>query len=66
MINSFYTTFHYNAGYWSNYEEYNLPGGKTGFDIQETKLPTYRYENRTTTSVHCHQQAGSLSVFTDR
>ena len=41
MINSFQTTFHYNAGYWSNYEEYNLPGGKTGFDKQETKLPTY-------------------------
>ena len=41
MINSFQTTFHYNAGYWSNNEEYNLPGGKTGFDKQETKLPTY-------------------------
>ena len=41
MINSFQTTFHYNAGYWSNYEEYNLPGGKTGFDKQETKLSTY-------------------------
>ncbi|XP_027060571.1 uncharacterized skeletal organic matrix protein 5-like [Pocillopora damicornis] len=35
------TTFHYNAGYWSNNEEYNLPGGETGFDKQETKLPTY-------------------------
>ena len=41
MINSFQTTFHYNAGYWSNNEEYNLPGGETGFDKQETKLPTY-------------------------
>ena len=35
------TTFHYNAGYWSDYNEYNLPEGETGFDSQETKLPTY-------------------------
>ena len=35
------TTFHYNSGYWSNKNEYNLPGGKTGFDSQETKLPSY-------------------------
>ncbi|CAH3160812.1 unnamed protein product, partial [Pocillopora meandrina] len=35
------TTFHYDASFWSDYEEYNLPGGKTGFDKQETKLPTY-------------------------
>ena len=41
MINSFQITFHYDASYWSDYEEYNLPGGKTGFDKQETKLPTY-------------------------
>jgi len=34
-------TFHYNAGYWSDYNEYNLVGGETGFDSQETKLPTY-------------------------
>ena len=34
-------TFHYNSDYWSNQTEYNLPGGKTGFDSQETKLPTY-------------------------
>ncbi|KAL9952950.1 hypothetical protein ACROYT_G040283 [Oculina patagonica] len=34
-------TFHYNAGYWSDNNSYNLPGGKTGFDSQETKLPTY-------------------------
>ena len=27
--------------YWSNKIEYNLPGGETGFDSQETKLPTY-------------------------
>ncbi|XP_078345952.1 uncharacterized protein LOC144631400 [Oculina patagonica] len=34
-------TFHYYSDYWSNKTEYNLPGGKTGFDSQETKLPTY-------------------------
>ena len=35
------TTFHYNSVYWSNKAEYNLRGGETGFDAQETKLPTY-------------------------
>jgi len=34
-------TFHYDAGFWSNKIAYNLLGGKTGFDNQETKLPTY-------------------------
>ena len=34
-------TFHYSSGFWSNKNSYNLPGGKTGFDDQETKLPTY-------------------------
>ena len=34
-------TFHYNSGYWNDTNEYNLSGGKTGFDSQETKLPTY-------------------------
>ncbi|XP_078350799.1 uncharacterized protein LOC144635581 [Oculina patagonica] len=34
-------TFHYNSGYWSNKSDYNLPGGETGFDTQETKVPTY-------------------------
>ena len=36
------STFHYDSGYWSNRNEYNLPGGETGFDSQETKLATYR------------------------
>ena len=27
--------------YWSNKTEYNLRGGETGFDANETKLPTY-------------------------
>ncbi|CAH3111587.1 unnamed protein product, partial [Porites lobata] len=34
-------TFHYNAHIWSNKETFNLIGGKTGFDSQETKLPSY-------------------------
>ncbi|XP_022791158.1 uncharacterized skeletal organic matrix protein 5-like [Stylophora pistillata] len=34
-------TFHYSAHYWSDYKGYNLPGGETGFDGQESKLPTY-------------------------
>ncbi|XP_022795530.1 uncharacterized protein LOC111334107 [Stylophora pistillata] len=34
-------TFHYDSNYWRNKEEYNLPGGETGFDRLETKLPTY-------------------------
>ncbi len=34
-------TFHYNSDLWSNRNTYNILGGKTGFDLQETKLPTY-------------------------
>lgn len=34
-------TFHYDAHFWENNKEFNLPGGETGFDSQETKLPTY-------------------------
>ncbi|KAL9953690.1 hypothetical protein ACROYT_G041143 [Oculina patagonica] len=34
-------TFHYNSGYWSVKNDYNPPGGETGFGTQETKLPTY-------------------------
>ena len=35
------TTFHYDSCYWINREEYNVAAGETGFDTQETKLPTY-------------------------
>ncbi|XP_078349383.1 putative skeletal organic matrix protein 5 [Oculina patagonica] len=35
------STFHYNSQLWSNKNEFNIPGGKTGFDNHETKLPTY-------------------------
>ncbi|XP_078351863.1 putative skeletal organic matrix protein 5 [Oculina patagonica] len=34
-------TFHYNSQLWSDRNTFNLAGGKTGFDTQETKLPTY-------------------------
>nr|XP_058943699.1 uncharacterized skeletal organic matrix protein 5-like [Pocillopora verrucosa] len=34
-------TFHYDSQFWSNRNAYNFAGGKTGFDSQETKLPTY-------------------------
>ena len=34
-------TFHFDSKLWSNKSEFNLPGGKTGLDSQETKLPTY-------------------------
>ena len=34
-------TFHYDSILWSNNETFNIAGGETGFDSQETKLPTY-------------------------
>ena len=34
-------TFHYSSSFWSNEKVYNLAGGNTGFDKQETKLPCY-------------------------
>ena len=41
FLNLLQTTFHYCAPYWSNYKEFNLAGGETEFDGQESKLPTY-------------------------
>ena len=41
IFHKFQSTFHYDSQFWSNRTAYNLPGGKTGFDSQETKLPTY-------------------------
>ena len=38
---SFQATFHYDSHYWSDKNQYNILGGRTGFDSQETKLPTY-------------------------
>ena len=37
----FQRTFHYDSQFWSNRSGYNFAGGKTGFDSQEAKLPTY-------------------------
>ena len=37
----FQGTFHYDSQFWRDRSVYNLPGGKTAFDLQETKLPTY-------------------------
>ncbi|XP_078351800.1 putative skeletal organic matrix protein 5 isoform X2 [Oculina patagonica] len=34
-------TFHYDSQLWSDKNTSNLAGGKTGFDLQETKLPSY-------------------------
>ena len=34
-------TFHYEADLWENKNAFNLPGAETGFDSEETKLPTY-------------------------
>ena len=34
-------TFHYDSEFWSNNEIFNYDGGKTGFDLKETKLPFY-------------------------
>ena len=41
MAFKFQGTFHYDAPLWSDRFTYNLVGGQTGFDIEETKLPTY-------------------------
>ena len=40
-LNLLQTTFRYYAPYWSDYKGYNLPRGETGFDGQESKVPTY-------------------------
>ena len=34
-------TFRYDSEYWRDKKEYNPPGAKSGFDLQETKLPSY-------------------------
>lgn len=41
VLNFFQRTFHYNSHFWSNRNTYKLAGGRTDFDLQETKLPTY-------------------------
>ncbi|RMX35523.1 hypothetical protein pdam_00003830 [Pocillopora damicornis] len=34
-------TFNYNSELWINTDDFNPQGGETGFDLNETKLPTY-------------------------
>ena len=38
----FQRTFHYDSVLWTNNQSFNIDGGKTGFDAEETKLPSYR------------------------
>ena len=77
LFSTFQKTFHYDSKFWSDKNVFNLPGGKTGFDSEETKLPTYwntpfskiclgHDENQPTAQVYCHQQASKLSPLTDR
>ncbi|XP_020626496.1 uncharacterized skeletal organic matrix protein 5-like [Orbicella faveolata] len=35
------SNFHYDSDYWTSKTEFNRRGGQTGFDFDETKLPTY-------------------------
>ncbi|XP_031549613.1 uncharacterized protein LOC116287120 isoform X3 [Actinia tenebrosa] len=35
------STFKYTSALWGNKEPYNMPGGQSGVDHKETKLPTY-------------------------
>ena len=37
----FQKTFHYDSELWTNKQSFNIDGGKTGFDAEETKLPSY-------------------------
>ena len=34
-------TFGYNSIFWKNKESFNIEAGQTGFDLEETKLPTF-------------------------
>ena len=34
-------TFHYDSPFWTNKKEYGIPERETGFDDNESKLPTY-------------------------
>ena len=40
-LNYCQNTFHFDSVYWNSSKSYNLQGGQTGFDGNETKLPTY-------------------------
>ncbi|CAH3168370.1 unnamed protein product, partial [Pocillopora meandrina] len=40
-INGSKHTFHYSSHFWEDRKTYKNAAGKNGFDLQETKLPTY-------------------------
>lgn len=63
----FQSPFHYGSSHWSDYEEYNFPGEKTGFDGQETgTLPSprsvsvWKFTNNSTS----WSSKGRLNLFT--
>ena len=41
IILPFQTTFRYDSTHWTDKQSFNDPGGLTGLDHEETKLPTY-------------------------
>jgi len=57
----FQNTFEYPSGYWTNKNAYNLAGGETGFDLQETKLPTYW--NTSFTKICLGMKVGQITKF---
>ena len=57
----FQNTFEYHSVYWTNKNAYNLAGGKTGFDSQETKLPTYW--NTSFSKICLGMKVGQLTKF---
>ena len=62
VFNCCQNTFNNDAGYWTNTNSYNLAGGQTGFDSQETKLPTYW--NTPFTKICLGMKIGSQERFT--
>ena len=53
-------TFHYNSALWKNKETFNLDGGKTGFDSQEIKLPSYG--NTSFSKIYLGMKIGRLQL----
>ncbi|XP_022806742.1 uncharacterized protein LOC111343816 [Stylophora pistillata] len=55
------STFHFDSQLWSNLDDFNPQGGGTGFDFQETKLPTYW--NTSFSKICLGMNIGNLSRF---
>ncbi|XP_022806740.1 uncharacterized skeletal organic matrix protein 5-like [Stylophora pistillata] len=55
------STFHFDSQLWSNMSDFNPQGGETGFDFQETKLPTYW--NTSFSEICLGMKIGNLSRF---